>query len=90
MHSGQKLQMLRNALGVEIANFAKFAPSAFRNNKKSKGVLLLLFRWSEWRDSNSRPLRPERNALPTVLHPDKVQQIIYKINGKKSTVKTLL
>ena len=26
--------------------------------------------WSGWSDSNGRPLRPERSALPTALHPD--------------------
>ena len=25
---------------------------------------------SGWGDSNARPLRPERSALPTALHPD--------------------
>ena len=35
MHSEWKLQMLRNALGVEIANVAKFAPSALRNSSLS-------------------------------------------------------
>ena len=29
-----------------------------------------LFRWSEWRDLNSRPLDPQSSALPTALHPD--------------------
>ena len=29
-----------------------------------------IFRWSEWRDSNSRPHGPEPCALPTALHPD--------------------
>lgn len=28
------------------------------------------FRWSEWRDLNSRPHGPEPCALPTALHPD--------------------
>ena len=28
------------------------------------------FFWSECGGSNSRPLRPERSALPTALHPD--------------------
>lgn len=27
-------------------------------------------RWSEWRDSNSRPQRPKRRTLPTALHSD--------------------
>ena len=27
--------------------------------------------WSEWRDSNPRPLGPEPSALPTALHPVK-------------------
>ena len=26
--------------------------------------------WSEWRESNPRPLGPEPSALPTALHPD--------------------
>ena len=40
-------------------------------NKKSlesewiQGFLL----WSEWRESNPRPLGPEPSALPTALHP---------------------
>ena len=29
------------------------------------------FLWSEWRDSNPRPLGPEPSALPTALHPEK-------------------
>ncbi len=28
---------------------------------------------SEWRDSNSRPPRPERGTLPTALHPENPQ-----------------
>lgn len=32
---------------------------------------LTIFCWSGWGDSNARPLRPERSALPTALHPDK-------------------
>ena len=28
------------------------------------------FQKSGWGDSNARPLRPERSALPTALHPD--------------------
>ena len=39
-----------------------------------KGNLLysrkLPFILSEWGDSNARPLRPERSALPTALHSD--------------------
>ena len=39
-----------------------------------KGNLLysrkLPFALSEWGDSNARPLRPERSALPTALHSD--------------------
>ena len=31
--------------------------------KKGVGICLLLF-WSRWQDSNLRPLRPERSALP--------------------------
>ena len=30
--------------------------------------------WSEWRDSNPRPLGPEPSALPTALHPEKNPQ----------------
>ena len=29
-----------------------------------------LGRWSEWRDSNSRPPAPKAGALPTAQHPD--------------------
>ena len=28
--------------------------------------------WSEWRDSNSRPLEPHSSTLPPALHPDGV------------------
>ena len=38
-----------------IAHFV--APENRRNYKYLKG-------WSEWQDSNLRPLRPERSALP--------------------------
>ena len=38
-------------------------------NKKN-GVPRRILRWSEWRDSNSRPHGPEPCALPTALHPD--------------------
>ena len=33
-------------------------------------------------DSNARPLRPERSALPTALHPDFVCSYVLKANAK--------
>ena len=35
------------------------------------------FIWSEWRDSNSRPLRPERSTLPAELHPENTKQFAF-------------
>ena len=35
---------------------------------RSLRYTLLSFTVSEWGDSNARPLRPERSALPTALH----------------------
>ena len=37
--------------------------------KEKRQTILLVCRFlSEWGDSNARPLRPERSALPTALH----------------------
>ena len=41
----------------------------FDQNKKPC-LATRFFSWSECGGSNSRPLRPERSALPTALHPD--------------------
>ena len=38
--------------------------------KSEKPLKFQRFNWSEWRDSNSRLLRPERSALPAALHPE--------------------
>ena len=38
--------------------------------KVKKPLKFQRFNWSEWRDSNSRLLRPERSALPAALHPE--------------------
>ena len=35
-------------------------------------VVRIIIVWSEWRDLNSRPLDPQSSALPTALHPDKL------------------
>ena len=42
--------------------------------------------WSEWRDSNSRPLGPEPSALPNCATPRKIKQPNYYItqDAKKS------
>ena len=41
-----------------------------REKTKQKTVLLLQdgFRWSEWRDSNSRPLEPHSSTLPKLSY----------------------
>ena len=44
-------------------------PSLF-DQKKKPCLTTRFFFWSECGGSNSRPLRPERSALPTALHPD--------------------
>ena len=43
-------------------------------------------KWSEWRDSNSRPLGPEPSALPNCATPRKIKQPNYYItqDAKKS------
>ncbi len=40
---------------------------------------------SGWQDSNLRPLRPERSALPTALHPDCRMRYISKASAKVIT-----
>ena len=39
-----------------------------RHTEKAITETVRLSLWSEWGDSNARPLRPERSALPTALH----------------------
>ena len=39
-----------------------------KKNKKRQMILVICRLLSEWGDSNARPLRPERSALPTALH----------------------
>ena len=39
---------------------------------QAKGLHTAVFRWSEWRDLNSRPLDPQSSALPAAPHPDNV------------------
>ena len=42
-----------------------------RIKRKRRNTITSVFRLlSGWGDSNARPLRPERSALPTALHPD--------------------
>ena len=37
---------------------------------KTKSLDTVVFIWSEWRDSNSRPHAPKARTLPTAPHPD--------------------
>ena len=49
--------------------------------RKARGILFK--RWSEWRDSNTRPQHPKCRALPTGPHPDFIQFFL-KIFRKRS------
>ena len=55
---------------VEILLPLKNCIRTATNKKKVGQTNLLPFILSGWGDSNARPLRPERSALPTALHPD--------------------
>ena len=47
--------------GIKIVNFA--------GNKKAEYPLQDTLHWSEWRDSNSRPLEPHSSTLPSCATP---------------------
>ena len=47
---------------------AYFQAITKKKNKKRQMILVICRLLSEWGDSNARPLRPERSALPTALH----------------------
>ena len=49
---------------------SEFEPPPFYDQNKKPCLTTRFFFWSECGGSNSRPLRPERSALPTALHPD--------------------
>ena len=56
--------------------------------KQERQMIFTICRsWSERGDSNARPLRPERSALPTALH--SVTKSITKIYQKTKTEKFL-
>ena len=55
---------------VEILLPLKNCIRTATNKKKVGQTNLLPFILSGWGDSNARPLRPERSALPTALHSD--------------------
>ena len=48
--------------------YAYFQAITKKKNKKRQPKMLVCRLLSEWGDSNARPLRPERSALPTALH----------------------
>ena len=50
----------------------------FLENKKSEQVKLAPT-WSEWRDLNPRPLRPERSTLPNCATPRNIVTIVSKV-----------
>ena len=56
-----KLQASEGCLG-QSRESTKKKPTAY--------VAMGFLMWSGWRDLNTRPLRPERSALPTAPHPD--------------------
>ena len=53
--------------------YNKYILFNYEEMKKRKVSIHLCYEyslWSEWRDSNSRPLEPHSSALPPALHPD--------------------
>ncbi len=55
-----------------------------RDEKRQPAFADCLF-WSEWRDLNPRPLGPEPSTLPTALHPDASEMILYCLSPEKSS-----
>ena len=60
----QKTRMKFLRFSADLQRFVKV------KKKKRQPILLVCRLLSEWGDSNARPLRPERSALPTALNPD--------------------
>ena len=60
----QKTRMKFLRFSADLQQVAKV------EKKKRQPILLVCRLLSEWGDSNARPLRPERSALPTALHSD--------------------
>ena len=62
--------------------------SSFADIKEPAGQSLYglprrLFKWSEWRDLNPRPLGPEPSALPTALHPASSFRLLTRNNAMR-------
>lgn len=64
--------MLRKRNVIESVNdmLKNVAQIVHTRHRKKRSLLLSFALKSERGDSNARPLRPERSALPTALHPD--------------------
>ena len=67
-------KLLCNLVGRQRTG-VRVAPRPLMIIKKRVEINLLSFLWSEWGDSNARPLGPEPSTLPTALHPDNEQSL---------------
>ncbi len=62
----------------------------FLGSAKVALILVPAKKLSEWGDSNARPLRPERSALPTALHPALSAKITLILVTAKISSKNLI
>ena len=77
---GRKRDLLRKRRNSSVGTLRFFQRKIGASDAK------LAPTWSEWRDSNSRPLGPEPSALPNCATPRKIKQPNYYItqDAKKS------
>ena len=65
--------MQRAYKDTQLLCFSVQVPALIKHKNTKKGQHAVLACWPFWSgllDSNQRPLRPERSALPTALNPD--------------------
>ena len=55
---------------LNIRGWANIVLIVFQTSKNINKIWHFTLLWSGWLDSNQRPLRPERSALPTAPHPE--------------------
>ena len=67
LQSGIQMEGRKTALGRVWTGENKETP-----RYQAERLNTAVFRWSEWRDLNSRPLDPQSSALPAAPHPDNV------------------
>ena len=75
-------RLRRNRSGMPTRGRGFYAASFKRKKTCQRQVFPF---WSEWGDLNPRPLGPEPSTLPTALHPDIGENVLYCEEAKMSS-----